>query len=91
MNKNNATSQIVKHQRRDDILHSIVSKDTSKPKSRSKPQSQESESEALPFMSPKDHHHIRESQRSYDDILAWVYERKDNPGMKVRLYHNLKA
>ena len=42
-------------------------------------------------MSPKDHHHIGESQRSYDDILAWVYERKDNPGVKVRLYHNLKA
>jgi hypothetical protein len=67
-----------------------MSKDMSKPKSGSKPQLQKSESEALSFISSKDHHHIGELQHFYDNILAWVYEHKDNPGIKVRLYHNLK-
>jgi len=39
---------------------------------------------APPFIPPKDHYHIGGSQRSQYDILAWVSENKDNPGMKVR-------
>lgn len=42
-----------------------------------------SEVDGLPFMSPRDHHHISESQRSHSDILGWVHENAGNPGFKV--------
>jgi hypothetical protein len=64
-------------------MRSVASKDPAKPKS--KPRSQESQSEAVPFMPAKDHHHIGESQRSHCDILAWVYEHEDSPCVKVRI------
>ena len=35
-------------------------------------------------MAAKDHYHVRGSQHSHYDILAWVYENNNNPGMKVR-------
>jgi len=61
-------------------MHSIRSKDSSKPN----PGSLTSQIEALPFMSAKDHYHIGGLQHSQYDILAWVYENNDNPGVKVR-------
>jgi len=92
MNKNNTMFQIANYQWWEAIVHSIASKDPVKPKpkskskfkSQSKPRSQKLQSEALPFMPAKDHHHIRELQHSHCDILAWVHEHKDSPCMKVR-------
>ena len=83
MNKNNATYQIAKHQRREAVARSIVSKEPSGRTRKPKPQPQGLQSEALPFMPAKDHYHIGESQRSHHDILAWIYERKDSPRVKV--------
>ena len=39
MNKNNTTAQIANHQRQEDVIHSIASKDPSKPKPKSKSKS----------------------------------------------------
>jgi len=83
-------SQIANHQRQEAIVRSITSKDPAKPKpkskskAKSKPQSLELQSDALPFMPAKDHHHIGESQCSYCDILAWVHEHQNSPCVKVR-------
>jgi hypothetical protein len=35
------------------------------------------------FVSSEDHHHIAESECSPDDILGWVHENQDNPGVEV--------
>ena len=85
-NKNKATSQIAKHQRREAIIHNIASKDPLKQHKSHKPSSA---TDALPFMSPKDHHHIADSQRKYCDILGWVAENRNNPGIKVSPSYNL--
>ena len=77
-NKNNATSQIAKHQRREAIIREIASKDPFK-----QPSVSQSSRNDVPFMSPKDHHHIADSQRSHCDILGWVTENRENPGVKV--------
>jgi hypothetical protein len=86
-NKNNATSQIAKHQRREAIIRALASKDPSKqPRSHGQPSGNDTTS----FMSPKDHHHIADSQREHCDILGWVSENKNNPSIKVNACHNSK-
>jgi len=42
-------------------------------------------------VSPKDHYHIAASQRAYCDILAWVHENRNNPGIKVSHHRILKT
>ena len=66
-------------------MRSIASEDPSKHKARSC--KLQSNLEALPFMAAKDYYHIGGSQHSQYDILAWVYENRDNPGMNVRIYY----
>jgi len=88
-NKNNPTRQITKHQRREAIIQSLASRDPSSGNGKRVYKVRRPEHEGIPFMSPKDHHHIAESQRTYYDILVWVHENRTNPGVKVGLRRNL--
>ena len=80
-NKNNATAQIAKHTRREAIIRSVAAKDPSNPRHHPQPQL---ETDGTPLMSPEDHHRIADSERERCDILTWVHENADNPGVKVR-------
>jgi len=80
-NKNNATPQIAKHMRREAIIWSIASKDPSNYKDHGQPLL---EADGTPLMSLEDYHRVADSEHSCCDILGWVHENADNPGMKVR-------
>jgi hypothetical protein len=81
MNKNNATPQIAKHTRREAIIRSIAARDPSNPKDHGWPRL---ETDGTPLMPPEDHHRVADLERSHCDILGWVHENADNPGVKVR-------
>jgi hypothetical protein len=87
MNKNNETPQIAKHTRREAIIQSIAAKDPSNPKDHAQPRV---ETDGTPLMSLEDHHRVADSECSRYDILGWVHENADNPGVKVRhpSHHN---
>ena len=87
MNKNNAMPQITKHTRREAIIWSIAAKDPSNPKDHAQLQV---ETDGTPLMLPEDHHRVADLEHSRYDILGWVHENVDNPGVKVRhpSHHN---
>jgi hypothetical protein len=41
------------------------------------------DNEILPFTSPKDHHHIADSQRYYDNLTQWLSKKQNDRALKV--------
>src|SRR6266850_2807342 len=84
-NKKKASLQIAKHLRQEAIIRAITSKDPG----RANHCVRVSKVKDIPLlMSPRDHHHISDSQCSHSDILAWVHENRQNPAVKVSCLHN---
>jgi hypothetical protein len=44
------------------------------------------DSEALPYTTPEDHHHISHSQNFSDHVPSWLFEHNGDPATKVRRF-----
>jgi hypothetical protein len=81
--------QISKHQRRETLLRGIRKREDALKTAEMRDMSSGQASltfadhEPLPFTSPKDHHHIADSQRYPEDITQWLGKNCHDPALKV--------
>jgi hypothetical protein len=88
--------QIARHQRRRLLLRGMEQREQveiahnakaaqSELGERSRASLEFTDSDPLLYTSPKDHHHISDSQRYHEDINRWLTKHRNDPAVKVRL------
>jgi hypothetical protein len=76
--------QCTRLERRERVLRRIKNKNLSKPKDKKKNVSLEfTDSDPLPFTSPRVHYHMSESKRYFKNLTEWLGDNTDDPSTKV--------
>lgn len=93
--------QITRHERRERLLHGITLREARSRSTAGQTPASGShkkttglcfdESDPLPYTAPTAHHHISETMRNKENIVAWVSERTQDPAMEVSLNPNARC